>query len=130
MRNYLRLPHVYFGLFPTETVLASEVRPGDIIKYFNSWGLVIKNEYGGDNWNNGWNQMIHTMEGGGPYLKPDDEVTIILRSIIDQTKFKELVAQHLEDEKEKDRFRKEAEEEEKERIREMRDALNRELGDY
>ena len=123
MKTYLRFPHDYFELFQTETVLASEVLPSDLIKHFSGWGLVTKNEYDGTVVNNGLNQKLTTMEGTVTYLNPNDEVTIILRSLINQVKFEELLVRHSDDQAERARLKKEKENYNKTRLNKKGRAL-------
>ena len=128
-RQDIHHPHDYFNLLPTEEVLASDVIQGDLVKCYNSWGFVMSNERDDDNFNNGYNQKCLTMMGGGFYRKPDDTVIIIQRSLLNKEKIKEFVARHQAEEAERQHWRDEEEREEKESLRDMRDQLNRELGE-
>lgn len=124
----LNLPHDLFELLPTEKVLASELMEGDVAQLHNRWGFVLSSELDGSN-NNGYNQEIEIMSGGTAYYPPAHEVNIIPRSIVDKEKVKEMIAQYRLEEAESKRWRQEEEEEERQRLRDMRDELNRELGE-
>lgn len=132
----LYLPNDFFNAFPTEQVKASELKPGDIFKrnsqYSQAWEMAISSEK--DNYyNNGYDWKVSTLSahggGGGQYFHPDEEVTVILRSLINQEVVDKLIKRADFEEKRREKWRHQEEEEERERLREMRDRLNRELGE-
>jgi len=126
-RQRLRIPHDYFDLLPTEEVLASEIIPGDIAKCHNNWGFVLSSRY--DKYHIEYGQEISLMKAGTAYLPPSHKVKIIQRSLLNKEKVKELMDLYNEEEAELAVLRKEEQEEEKKRLRDMRDRLNRELGE-
>ena len=128
-RKDLYLPNDIFDLLPTEEVKASEVVQGDIFFAYNQWGLVYTNKFKKVFCNNGSNQLISCVRHGCSYLPPDHKAKIIQRSLVNKERAQEMIAQYEAEEVEREKWRKEEEKEEKERLREMRDELNRELGE-
>jgi len=105
----LYLPHDLFELFPTEKIKASELVEGDIVKLHTSWNCTVSSKRKFDS--------------------SDEEVTVIRRDMINKEKVKELVAMHHAEMAERECWAEEEEREERERLREMRDDLNRQLGE-
>lgn len=129
MHKKLYLPNDLFDLFPVEQVKASELVQGDIANIHQRW-MCIYSSFTEKKYREDTQTVISLGSFGGiGYLPPDHMITIIQRSIIDQTKVKKLVAMHEAEELEREQWRLEEEREEKARLREMRDQLNRELGE-
>lgn len=123
----LKMPDDLLDLLPTEKIIASDLVEGDVALLHGRWGFVLSSKY--DSYHKEYSQEIELMNGGTAYLPPAHTVNIILRSIVDKEKVKEMIIKYRLEEVENERLRKEEEEEERDRLREMRDRLNRELGE-
>jgi hypothetical protein len=124
----LNMPADYFDLLPTEKVLASDLVEGDMALLHNQWTFVLSSVHD-KHCTNGYSQTIWTIRGGAAMMPPTTLVNVILRSIVDKEGVKAIIARHRFEEAERERWRKEEEEDERQRLRDMRDSLNRELGE-
>lgn len=131
MNKRLYLPHDLFELFPTEKIKASELAEGDIVKLHMAWSCTVSSEREFDSYHNEYKQRIICLGnfGGMAFVPSEQEVTILRRDLIDKEKIKELVTMHHAEVAERERWAEEEEKEERARLREMRDELNRELGE-
>lgn len=129
--KHLKIPYDFFNLFPTETVRADSLKEGDIAYLHGQWAFVLSSAPDDYFSNNGHNISVKQLgKCGGSYHKPGEEVKVIWRDLIDKEKVKELIKLHYQEEEERRKAMEEEEREEKERLRAMRDAIDRELGDY
>lgn len=129
----LYLPNDFFNVFPTETIKASELKTGDLFKNHNAWRMVSYSKLEQDYYNNGRNLSVYVVSEnsslGSSFFKPDEEVTVILRSLINPEMSKKIIDQSILVAKEHERLLEIEEKEERQRLRDMRDDLNRELGE-
>jgi len=102
-----------FQFLPQETIKASELKRGNIVKIHARYELVIDSKTEEDNYNNGWNQQIELLHGTA-YLPTEHEVSIVKRELVNES-IKEFIDAHLKQQEEWDKLREQEEEEERQR---------------
>ncbi len=118
-----------FNFISSEKIIASDLQIGDIALLHSRWLVVVKTELFDNGWNHGRNFSVTSLEGGGSYFSPSENVFIIKRGLVDKDGIVTYIHNHLKEVEEYDRIREEEEKEELEREKEyLRERLEA-LGD-
>lgn len=122
-------PKDIFDLLPTQKITTAELRQGDVVCIRRGWIFVKGTSLFEDHPNNGLNFVIHHFGSGRSYIKPDEEVPILSRDILNKDGIQNIILKLHKEEEEHERRLRENEEEEREMLRRDRDRLNRMLGE-